>query len=58
VLLRAWLLAVLPGAVWFALAPGTALDATASAFLVIEVAAVGLLVRTEAQATSRLAVGG
>lgn len=53
-LLRAWLLAVLPGALWFAVAPGAALEATASAFLVIEVAAVGLLVRTEARATSRL----
>lgn len=53
-LLVAWLLALLPGALWLALAPGSVLTVTAGAFLVVEVAAVGLLVRAEVAATARL----
>ena len=53
-LLVAWLLALVPGALWLVLAPGSVLAVTAGAFLVVEVAAVGLLVRAEAAATARL----
>jgi O-antigen/teichoic acid export membrane protein len=53
-LIRAWALALAPGAVWFLAADLPALDRTSWAFLVVEAAAFGLLLREEARGTSRL----
>ena len=53
-LVRSWLLALVPGVVWFALGSGTALDRTCWTFLVVEVAAFCLLLREEARGTGLL----
>ena len=59
VLIRAWLVALLPGVAWFAgagwLAGVPLLERTCVAFLVVEVAAFALLVREEARGTATLA---
>ena len=52
-LVRAWLVALLPGAVWFALSGAPALDRTVAAFLVVEVVAFALLLREEASGRPR-----
>ena len=54
VLIRAWLLAWLPGVAWFLVAGVPVLDRTCVAFLVVEVAAFGLLVREESRGTAAL----
>lgn len=53
-LVRSWLLALVPGALWFALAGLPELERTCWAFVVVEVAAFGLLLREEARGTSAL----
>ena len=53
-LVRAWSIAVVPGALWFALAPTSALERTCGAFLVIEMAAFVLLLVEAARGTSAL----
>jgi O-antigen/teichoic acid export membrane protein len=53
-LVRAWLVALVPGIVWFAAAGVDVLDRTCWAFLVIEAAAFGLLVREEMRGTAAL----
>lgn len=52
VLARSWLLALLPGAALVALAQWSPLDRTVSAFLVVELVALGLLVREEARGSA------
>ena len=57
VLIRAWLVALVPGVAWFALAPLAGvpvLGRTSVAFLVVECAAFVLLVREEARGTAAL----
>ena len=58
VLIRAWLVALVPGVAWFALASPVAgvpvLERTCVAFLVVECAAFVLLVREEARGTAAL----
>lgn len=54
-LVRSWLLAVVPGVVWFAVGGGSALDRTCWTFLVVEAAAFCLLLREEARGTGLLA---
>lgn len=57
--LRAWLLALAPGAVSFAaLGEVSALDRTCWAFLVVQVAACGLLLREEVRAAGSLPATG
>ena len=58
VLIRAWLVALVPGVAWFALAQPVAgvpvLERTCAAFLVVECAAFVLLVREEVRGTAAL----
>jgi O-antigen/teichoic acid export membrane protein len=54
-LVRSWVLAVVPGAAWFAVAGTPALGRTCVAFLVVEVAAFCLLLREEARGAADLA---
>ena len=54
-LVRSWVLALAPGAVWFTVAGGPALDRTCVAFVLIEAAAFCLLLREEIRGTTRLA---
>jgi O-antigen/teichoic acid export membrane protein len=51
---RAWLLAAVPGAAYFALWPGPALERTCWAFLVVEVGAFGWMVVEQARGTRAL----
>jgi O-antigen/teichoic acid export membrane protein len=53
-LIRAWALALVPGVIWFLAADLPALDRTCWAFLVVETAAFGLLLREEARGTAGL----
>lgn len=53
-LLRSWLVALVPGVVWFAVADLPVLERTCWAFLVVEVAAFGLLVWEETRGTAEL----
>ena len=53
-LVRSWLLALVPGVVWFAFGSGSALDRTCWAFLVVEAAAFCVLLREEARGTGLL----
>ena len=53
-LVRAWLVALVPGIVWFATADVRVLDRTCWAFLVVEAAAFALLVREEVRGTAEL----
>ncbi len=55
VLIRGWLLALVPGVAWFALSGVPVLERTCVAFLVVEVAAFALLVREETRGTAALA---
>ena len=54
VLVRSWLLALVPGAALLALAPWSALDRTVATFLLVEVVAFGLLVREESRGSAAL----
>lgn len=54
VLVRSWLVALVPGVIWFAAAGSPVLDRTCTAFLVVEVAAFCLLLREEARGSARL----
>jgi len=53
-LIRSWALALVPGVLWFVASGLPALDRTCWAFLVVEVAAFGLLLLEEARGTARL----
>lgn len=53
-LIRAWALALVPGALWLVAAGLPALDRTCWAFLVVEAAAFGLLLVEESRHTARL----
>jgi O-antigen/teichoic acid export membrane protein len=53
-LIRAWALAVVPGALWLLAAGLPALDRTCWAFLLVEAAAFGLLLLEESRRTARL----
>ena len=52
-LARWWLVALVPGVVWFVLAQVPVLDRTCWAFLVVEVAAFGLLLRESSRPAAR-----
>ena len=54
---RAWLLAVVPGAVYFALWPAPVLDRTCWAFLVVEAGAFAWMVVEQARGTAGLDAG-
>jgi O-antigen/teichoic acid export membrane protein len=53
-LLVAWVAGLVPGAVWFATAPGSGSARTAGAFLVVEAVALVVLVAADARASARL----